>query len=65
MDNHTKVNVSKLPFCDFCRSENHSRKAKYDAKTKLGPWANMCEYHYLHYGIGLGLGKGQELIADE
>ena len=35
--------------------------AKYDAKTKMDPWAYMCEPHFKAYGIGLGVGKGQML----
>lgn len=49
--------VSKLPKCDFC-----SDPAKYDAKTRMGYWASMCAAHYIRYGVGLGIGKGQELI---
>lgn len=32
--------------CDFCDSP-----AIYDAKTKLGPWANVCQRHFDTYGI--------------
>ena len=55
---HTKVEVSKLPDCDFCGDE-----AQYDGKTVLGPWANMCRVCFGKYGIGLGLGIGQKLIV--
>lgn len=57
---HVKVNVSALPDCDFCGDEAH-----YDGKTKLGPWANMCTSCFKRYGIGLGLGLGQELVVKE
>ena len=30
-----------LPKCDFCGST-----ALYDAPTVLGPWANMCSFHF-------------------
>ena len=53
----TQVEVSSLPKCDFCLAD-----AKYDAKTTLGPWANMCETHFRQFGMGLGTGKGQKLI---
>lgn len=56
-----RVEVERLPFCDFCTSEPVRRKAKYDGKTLTGPWANMCQEHFERYGIGLGTGKGQEL----
>lgn len=56
---HTKVSVLKLPDCDFCGEEAH-----YDGKTKLGPWGNMCRGCFRKYGIGLGLGRGQELVVE-
>ncbi len=34
--------------------------AHYDAKTKMGPWANMCEACFQEVGIGLGTGLGQK-----
>ena len=52
------VKVSIIPHCDFC-----DLPAKYDGKTIGGPWANMCEEHFLDFGIGLGTGKGQKLEA--
>ena len=54
---HTQVEVAVLPKCDFC-----VRPARYDGKTRMGPWANMCEIHFRSCGVGLGLGRGQELI---
>lgn len=59
MVNPTKVKITQLPKCYFC-----SDTAKYDAKTKMGPWAYMCPFHYNLFGTGLGLGKGQELIEE-
>lgn len=46
----------KNPKCDFCESS-----AKYDGKTKAGPWAYMCEEDFQEWGLGLGLGLGQKL----
>jgi len=43
--------------CDYCCQE----KAQYDAKTKHGPWAYLCEECFQKIGVGLGLGKGQKL----
>ena len=57
---HTEVKVEVLPKCDFCDSQ-----AAYDGKTKMGPWANMCEAHFKVSGIGLGLGRGQRLILNK
>ena len=48
-------------YCDFCREVGIEKPAKYDAKTKMGPWASMCEAHNYRYGIGLGVGKGQKI----
>ena len=57
---------SYLRMCDFCEQEGKFNViAKYDGKTKLGPWASMCFLHFGQYGIGLGLGKGQELINED
>jgi hypothetical protein len=44
--------------CDLCKCS----ESKYDAKTKMGYWAYMCKPCYKYYGIGTGLGKGQQLI---
>jgi len=58
MAEHRKVTVERLPKCDFC-----GRIARYDGRTKHhGCWAYMCEGCFAIRGIGLGLGKGQELI---
>jgi hypothetical protein len=57
------VVVSELPPCDICKINfNRIVSAKYDGKTFSGPWAYMCQNHFDQYGIGLGLGRGQELI---
>jgi len=56
-----EVLVSELPKCDIC-----GEKAKYDSKTKSGPWGYLCEKHYEEYGVGkLGVGFGQKLILRE
>ena len=55
---HTEVKVPYLPKCDFC-----SAKAQYDGKTGNGPWAYMCRMHFVEFGVGLGLGKGQRLVV--
>lgn len=49
------------PTCDYCGQS----KAHYDAKTKHGPWAYLCEECFQKIGIGLGLGKGQKLEKDD
>ena len=45
--------------CDFCKEA-----AKYDGKTKAGPWAFMCEVHMEKYGIKLP-GLCMELVDPE
>lgn len=55
-----KVKVNQLPKCDFCGDP-----ARYDGKTVMGPWADMCAKHWKLYGIGLGTGRGQELVLDD
>ena len=57
MASKTETFVSKFPRCDFCGQEAH-----YDAKTKSGPWAYMCEQCFKTQGVGLGLGMGQKLM---
>jgi hypothetical protein len=58
--NHTVAMVAKLPKCQLCPGD---RDAEYDAKTIVGPWANMCAECFETYGIGLGLGRGQKLVV--
>lgn len=55
------VTVDELPPCDFCPD---GRPAGYDARTIYGTWANMCLEHLKLFGVGLGTGKGQELVLD-
>ena len=64
MKNHTQVEVSKLPQCDFCKQDPAVlyQEARYDFRTKMGPWAYGCREHFKQHGIKLGLGFGQELI---
>lgn len=57
----TSVTVVALPPCDLCPDDS-STLAEYDGKTVMGPWANMCEGHFSHYGVGLGTGRGQRLV---
>lgn len=57
------VEVAQLPECDLCSADGRQGvPAKYDAKTKMGPWANMCGPHFQEWGIGLGTGFGQQLV---
>ena len=62
---HTRVEVTKLPQCDFCKQDPTVlyQEAQYDGRTRMGPWAFMCREHFTQYGIKLGLGFGQELLV--
>lgn len=67
---HTVAVLPTLPTCDICRADISARRirpARYDAKTAMGPWAFMCEAHYLIYRAHgqLGLGLGQALETEE
>jgi len=57
-----RVDVDKLPTCDFCRDAGVTQDALYDGKTTAGPWAWMCGLHFAVWGVGLGTGKGQRLV---
>ena len=59
---HTSVVVAEIPDCDFCKPTPVPAYA--DGMTTMGPWANMCRPCFDIYGIGLGLGRGQELLKD-
>ena len=55
-----QVVVAKFPQCDFC-----GLNGRFDGKTIMGPWANMCRIHFASHGVGLGTGKGQRLVLAE
>lgn len=53
---------TRLPDCDLCETQGVKRMALYDAKTKGGPWAYLCQDHFDRIGPGrLGTGFGQRL----
>jgi len=62
--NHTTVEVKSLPLCDMCAQNGIKTKAGYDARTVFGPWGNLCQGCFEEFGVGLGLGLGQELVLD-
>ena len=57
---HKNGIVNKVKLCDFC-----SNKSRYDGKTNMGFWANMCDNDFSRYGIGLGEGKGKEIVVKD
>ena len=58
-----KVVVMELPDCDICAD---GTKAKYDAKTRGGPWANLCAPCWQRHSYRtLGTGMGQELVVEQ
>jgi hypothetical protein len=53
----------ELPECDLCGMElGVQRPALYDGKTKLGPWANMCEEHLITDGYPFSQGLTNKRI---
>lgn len=57
--NHEAVFVDALPKCDFCAA-----CATFDGRLRgRSSWANMCSVHFAEFGVGLGLGVGQELLV--
>lgn len=61
--NGMTAEVAVLPNCDMCKSNGRlDVVAEYDARTTLGPWANLCAEDFKVYGVGLGTGKGQKLV---
>jgi hypothetical protein len=59
--------VATLPKCDFCKEAGTERDAKYDAKTVFGPWASMCDHHWMMNAASksLGTGIGQRYVVGE
>ena len=60
--------------CDICNQLGMTTAAAYDAKTKMGQWAYLCEAHFIrcgvngeaiHNAVGLGTGKEQKLERAE
>ena len=47
------------PSCDFCH-----READYEGwnLSLRGMWGYMCREHFSSIDVGIGLGKGQEII---
>lgn len=62
-----KMTETKYPafptlYCDLCNQRGALlTPAKYDGKTKIGPWAFMCDECFSKWGVGLGIGKGQKI----
>lgn len=48
--------------CDLCARA--LTRGWVDGKTIRGPWANMCHGCHKRYGVGLGLGRGQQYDRD-
>jgi hypothetical protein len=48
---------SEVVLCELC---SHPLEDSFvDGRTKMGPWAKMCDGCHLEHGTGLGLGRGQ------
>jgi len=56
-----EVEMAALPPCDVC-----GVVGGYDAKTRQGPWAYLCEEHWQTMtDQRLGTGYGQRLVLRE
>lgn len=61
----TEVTVQELPNCDVCLQRGVQKEAHYDAATRFGPWAYLCNEHFAAYAFGLGTGRGQRLVVQQ
>jgi hypothetical protein len=59
--------VARLPECDNHRYYlgKPGVDAHYNARTKTGSWANLCQPCFDTLGVGLGVGYGQRLVVTE
>lgn len=64
---HEVIQVSSIPACNFCAMSGKVEPGPYDFKTKMGPWANGCEAHWLEHRAfeSLGTGVGQLWITED
>lgn len=63
MEKPKKKWLGDPPFCDFC-GEWTAGSTFVDGKTKMGPWAVMCEGCFEKFGVGVGPGSGQRFSTD-
>lgn len=48
-----------MKWCDICAEKSIVTRATRDAKTKMGPWANLCDACFVRVGVaGTDLGMG-------
>lgn len=61
-----EAKVHTMPECDFADEAQTCTpdEDRYDFKTKQGPWANGCTWHWQTHRMypELGTGKGQKLV---
>lgn len=57
-----EVEMDEIPNCNYPHGPDQTEPAEYDGKTTDGPWAYMCEVHFVLHGTGLGLGRGRKLV---
>ena len=48
--------------CDICNGA--FKDVMYDAKTRGGPWGNICKSCFAFDGVGLGIGLGQRYVLE-
>lgn len=51
--------------CNFCEQTGVvlDTESFVDGMTKMGPWAVMCDSHFIRFGVGVGPGQGQRYDA--
>ena len=45
-----KATLYRIPNCDFCSEHGLEILAVYDCPTVFGPWAYVCQGHYVEQG---------------
>jgi len=58
--NDYNAEVIKPNLCDMCGRPHKVGDNIFNARTRHGQWANMCENCHLAFGICLGPGYGQK-----
>lgn len=52
--------LGKQTTCDICKNDLDRFSTFYDGRMMRGRWALMCLECWQYYGMGIGLGVGQE-----
>ncbi|GEM_PF-4642146 len=58
---HEERTVDTLPPCFYCKKLKLEMPARFDARTKDGPWRMMYCGHFFEHGMGVGFNYGHRL----